>query len=185
MSAPRFVADGGDVLARDHPGTLCSCYYNETACWLADVLNQADARGALPPLPTAQAEKLLRLKAAIREGLDSGTSERTIDQIMKAVETALLEEALERWNDPLAAALQRGVRMQADLLEKSAEALGVQPQALADTLAALHTTSPWGGLNFLISEDATLGASPIAALRAGRIAEVIAAASRYIEHGAP
>lgn len=58
-------------------------------------------------------------------------------------------------------------------------------RGLKETLAALHVASPWAKLAFLMGEDAALGTRPIDALKGGRIPEVVAAATRYGEHGAP
>ena len=58
-------------------------------------------------------------------------------------------------------------------------------KGLKETLAALHVESEWSKLSFLMGEDAVLGASPIDALKEGRVDEAIAAAHRYGEHGAP
>ena len=60
---------------------------------------------------------------------------------------------------------------------------GVLP-GLPETLAALKHLDPWGKAAFLLSGDARLdGLRPLDALRAGRTAEVVAAARHYGEQG--
>lgn len=55
---------------------------------------------------------------------------------------------------------------------------------LPETLIALEGLDPWGQAAFLLSGDARLdGVRPLDALRAGRVAEVIAAARHYGEQG--
>lgn len=60
---------------------------------------------------------------------------------------------------------------------------GVVP-GLPETLAALAPLDPWGQAAFLLAGEPQLdGARPLDALRAGRVAEVVAAARQYGEQG--
>lgn len=60
---------------------------------------------------------------------------------------------------------------------------GVVP-GLSETLAALAPLDPWGQAAFLLAGEPRLdGARPLDALRAGRVADVVAAAGQYGEQG--
>lgn len=55
---------------------------------------------------------------------------------------------------------------------------------LSETLAALAPLDPWGQAAFLLAGEPQLdGARPLDALRAGRVADVVAAARQYGEQG--
>jgi hypothetical protein len=50
---------------------------------------------------------------------------------------------------------------------------------LDDALRAMTVADPWMRMQFFLSRDLDLGARPLDALRAGRVAEVVAAAQRF------